>query len=832
VRRPTVSERTPPTSRRKKAKAAPEPAAAPEPGRGPELLRRALLGLATALIAVRALVPGEDVGLFEPNAHALGLAVPLLWLCGLVSWAAWRIWSRQLAWYGGLVEAGLLVVVLFSFFGTATVATYQHPAWVVSWEWAGLLAGFFLVRQIARSAADQQGLLAALLACGVCLAAQSLWQHVLPDRGQTPVPGLTAEDLPRLRGEMLAVFGSTPEAPLPANLGRAALARGTFLGNLSLAALAVLTSDRDPTLFERIAAHENVALESGRPVLPSGLRPTPPQPPTATFQSASNLAGLLALLLPALAGCVLAAWLGGAPRWQLGVAVGATALVGLALALTGVRSAVLPCLLVGAAAAALAWRYSSARLSPRVLLLLVLGGPAVLLALAFALGPGQGQGFDALAREWSTASAIIRDHFGQGVGAGNYVRYYPQYMAPAAPAVASQPSNFILEVWATLGLPALLALGVALASFFRRTLVLVPRTTAGEEPLSATEPQPTRWEFYEGGMVGLLVGFVLRTLPLPMQAIPAEAIAAVARAVVWFAAFALLQGVRWGGATRVLACTAGVAVLLLHLAVSGGISVPGVAQPMWLLMALALNGLPERSLPVGRHLLWRVLPLVLTAAAALMCGLQAFVPLNSASADDRLAMAMGQRYLDLRAGVTRSQPDGTTERLADPVQHLRTINERLQSAVSDNPGNARLWTDLANWYGELYLRLPNEDYRQNGLRCARMAQFLDARGQEGYLAEYRLHAFGAARAPKPEVRGRAANEGPRPLLRAMQFWPRDSALHYHCAVALFGANDNKLSKLYANLALELDSAAPTPERRLTEAQRQQARRIAADSDAR
>jgi len=316
-------------------------------GRGPELLRRALLGLATALIVVRALVPGEDVGLLQPGANPIGLAVPLLWLCGLVTWAAWRIWSGQTAWYGGLVEAGLLGVVLFSFIGTATVAAYQHPAWVVSWEWAGLLAAFFLVRQVARSAADQRGLLAVLLATGVCLAAQSLWQHALPDRGRAPLPGLTADELPRLRCETLAALGSAPQNAFPATL--------------SLPALALAVGDRDPVLFERVAVKNNVYLETGEPALPLALRPTPPEPPAATFQSLTNLAGCLALLLPALVGCAVAAWLGGAPRWQLGVALGCALLTGLALALTQVRSAILPCLLVGAAASALAWRHYSTR---------------------------------------------------------------------------------------------------------------------------------------------------------------------------------------------------------------------------------------------------------------------------------------------------------------------------------------------------------------------------------------------------------------------------------------------------------------------------------------
>src|SRR5262249_26735283 len=159
-----------------------------------------------------------------------------------------------------------------------------------------------------------------------------------------------------LRCQSLAALGTAPQNGFP--------------GTLSLPALTMLAGDSNPTVFERIAARDNVNLESGEPALPQALRPLPVE--FATFTDRSHLAGCLALLLPTLVGCVLAAWLGGVPRWQFGVALGCAALVAAALALTEVRSALLPCLLVGAAASVLAWRYYSSRTggpSRRLLLL-------------------------------------------------------------------------------------------------------------------------------------------------------------------------------------------------------------------------------------------------------------------------------------------------------------------------------------------------------------------------------------------------------------------------------------------------------------------------------
>ncbi len=812
ARRAGASERTPPTSRRKKAKApAPQPAPA-APGPGPEVLRRVLLGLATALIVIRALVPGEDVGLLG-GGNPLGLAVPLLWLCGLATWAAWRIWARQLDWYGGAIELGLLLLVFSSFVGTAFVASYKHPAWVVSWEWAGLLAAFFLVRQIARRPADQRGLLAALLAAGVTLAAQSLYERAVPDPGRTPFPGLTADELPRRRCEVLATFGGSPQSGFP--------------GTLSLPALAAATSTSDPTLFERIATRNNVRPETGEPALPLALRPTPPRPPTATFTSPSNFAGFLALLLPPLAGCVLAAWRGGAPRWQRSAALGCALLAALALGLTRERSAILPCLLVGALAWVLVWGHYRMRpqgmpgVSERKQLLLGLVGPAALLLLAFLTGPGAEKGLGDLTREWSTAWRMIRDHFWLGVGAGNYGRFYPQYMAPTAQTFASQPSNFALEVWATLGLPAIVGLGVALVHFFRRTLPIIPDSEQGTED----EGPATRWEFYEGGMLGLLVGFLLRALPAGPDAIVAEAVAAVARVLIWFAAFAILQGIRWGGPTRVLAC-GGVAALLLHLAVTGGVSVPGVMQPLWVLAALTLNGLPVQPVPVGRHLVGRVLPLALATAAALLCALQLFQPTVAGASDDRTALAAGQKVLDVRSGVTAPQPEGKRERLRSEA--LVYIISQLEDAVQSDPGNARYWVDLANWYGTLYETVipTNEEYRRRGFEYARAAEDkYDPLGVEGYLAESRLHELGTSRAPSLDLRRQAVKLVAEPLLKIVQARPNDARLHYRLAVALFTAEEPALGKVHAARALELDLPGLAPERRLTEAQRQQAERL-------
>jgi len=110
-------------------------------GPGPEILRRLLLGLITALIVARPLVLGEDPGLIDRLSDASNLFLSLLWLLAAVGWAAWRAWSRQGTWYGSLVEAGLLLVVMLVSVSAAT-AKYKHPAYLIACEWFVLLAAF------------------------------------------------------------------------------------------------------------------------------------------------------------------------------------------------------------------------------------------------------------------------------------------------------------------------------------------------------------------------------------------------------------------------------------------------------------------------------------------------------------------------------------------------------------------------------------------------------------------------------------------------------------------------------------------------------------------
>src|SRR5262249_28759357 len=153
------------------------------------------------------------------------------------------------------------------------------------------------------------------------------------------------------------------------------------------------------------------------------------------------------------------------------------------------------------------------------------------------LGPGKVVGGQSLALRldyWKAAWAMIHDHPWLGVGPGNFGRHYPQYMLVTATEKIIDPHNFAIELWATGGLFALLGMLVALAAFVRQTVpaakkgldTFLPEQKVPDpffaEPV-AQEPR-IHWEYYLGGMAGLLLAFWVRTSGLSPDEIIGEGV--------------------------------------------------------------------------------------------------------------------------------------------------------------------------------------------------------------------------------------------------------------------------------------------------------------------
>ncbi len=586
---------------------------------GAELFRRILLGATAALLTARMLAPGEDPGMLQPASGPTNLLLPLFWLLTAVGWGVWRAWSRRGEWRGGLVEAALLLAVLLVFVA-AEMASYKHTARIIAWDWLILFLVVILVRQLAVSPADRQGLFAVFLAGAAALSAQAVYQA--------------------------------------------------------------------------LAAHV---------------------PSSATFAQPQVLDAWLALFLPGLFIVVFVCQ----RRRAFWLAI-----------LTG----------LGAAVAASAF--------------------------GFAVTAPSASNEPPLLEVWRAAGKMILAH-PLGVGPGNFSRVFPRFVGPNNGAVIADPHNFILEIAATGGVAALLAVLAALGAFFAKAVRSLRKSSG---PMTAPEApeteERTRWEFYLGGMCGLVLGFVIRQTSGERgpEDILTEGFIACGRCLVWLTAFIVFERIPLSGRVRLAALTFGVAALLAMLLANPGVGLPSAAVALWAALALALNEMPQRDYPrLNRLAAARILPGFAVVALALVYFLAVFVPVTGCS--DKVQQA-------LRA----------TKAAHTPAQLNDYVLLPLHAAAKDDAEDVRVPVLLAHWTGELGALLPGGPtgmkLRAAAVRHAVEAQKLDTLGRGGYVEEYNIRMRFAQRLDALAQRGpdpapsltAAAGLGSRMFL-ALTRWP-------------------------------------------------------------
>jgi hypothetical protein len=656
----------------------------------PALLRRSLVILVTALIVARPLVLGEDPGLLDPASDAAGLTLTLLWLVAAVCWAGWRLWYGQGAWHGGLVEAGLLATAGCYFLSSGFAANYRHPAWIISCEWLVLVVCLSLVRQLAGTARDRRGLLAAVLATGVALSAYGIYQAVV----ELPRQRSYSQDRESLRRHWEQETGRPIDVDDP---------------ELAL-------------LIERLQQNNIFG----------------------TFANPNSFAGYLALLLPLAVGYAVVAWWRRDSTWQPVLAVVAAGLVALALFLTHSRGANLATLLVAAVLGLWFGRHFLRRhLAWTVGGLAVLVVASVLATRAPSDKPAVGQSLTLRLNYWRAAWGMVRDHLWLGIGPGNFNHYYPRYMVPTAvDEKIGEPHNLVLDVWTAAGVFALAGLLLALGTFaWRLTQVARSPTAVPRDPL----PEPDEdapWDYYLGGMGGLLLAFLLKAAAAPSpDHVLIWGVEAGTRSVIWFAAFALFWSIPWSGPSVLLAVIAGVAVCLLNLLVSGGISSPSVAQPLWIQVGLAL-ALATASSPgwILRRGLGLFLPLPVLAGMALTYFLLVYLPANGCDYHLRQARTAQELF---REKAHKPQT------LIEAGRYSRYATEQLQQAHLADPANVNPLVVSAQWSLELNVPPPSRGL-DTALKNLEQARDLDPGGKEVRLLTFQVRRQLATQAPEKE----------------------------------------------------------------------------------
>lgn len=687
-----------------------------------------LLAAGVALLLARAFYPSESAA-YEGDGQPVVLGWLLLGLVWLVLEACRARATFRLA------RCDVALVALIACLGIATLAaTYRgapRPAWNTFWEWSALAFGFFLMRQWVAGPRECRGLVVLGIAAATLVACYGMYQSLY--------------EMPATRAEYA----------------------------------------RDPDALLRSAGMWTPPGSPQRELLEKRLAN---QEPLGTFALTNSLAGYLAAwLTPWLAVLMTTRCFRDetAPRTRRLAIAGATAAALILLAClvaTHSRS--------GYVAAAIGLLTAALAIVPRrllryllltTMLLGVVGGLLLFFsntALTSAAARSLGYRFE----YWHSTCRMIAQRPFFGCGPGNFQYEYTRYKLPAASEEVADPHNFLLEVWATAGTPAAIAL-VAL-------LVSVMLGAARGKPLGndvAKSVERPKALLVAGGLGALVCG--VATSQLSSAAPDAFALSSLA-----LAAIPIVLSLRcWvdRGSLHPWIPLVAIITLLVHLTTSGGIAFAGVAGSLWLWLALAvISSGSYRTIVIPR-----------AAVIAAACALAAIVAAHytTTSAPVREAnLALQQASIEPRSARQWLTAAAEADRWsATPWMQLAAIDFARWRAAPTDANLAAFQRDADQWLR----RSPNQSY-------AWLA-----------VADYYLAAYQVARAAP------LLNRALECYAQAAALYPNDAThrAKYAVALALAGKRDEAVSERAQ--ALQLDQTNPHPNKKLPGELREQLRRM-------
>ncbi|MDW8265374.1 MAG: hypothetical protein RMJ52_08575 [Gemmataceae bacterium] len=759
-----------PTSRRRRLKDR-DPASSSLLTQGTTLLHRALLGLTTGLLVARPLVRGDDPGRLIPGLFPTDQVLTLLWLIVLALYLLERALRRDEQLTLSLPELGLAAVAI-GFFLSASQASYQAPAWLIAWEWAGVAVVFFLVRRLAADEEEGRHLVSVLLATGVTIAVFALYQA----GWEQPRVRAWAETQPARYRAWVA----PPQLALSVEPVRPPTE--------ALAAAVVLA----PALVPPPAALPWGALVATTRHYRPAPEPLPPLPAdwrqghaSGTFAAPSTLAAYLLLLLPA-----------------------------------------------AALAAHVAWRQRRQALHP----LLLAGAAAVMLAAWWQTGGWNlASSLSRLLDSWKPSWNLVAAYPYLGVGPGNFSRIYPRFLTTAEQEFLTEPRSFLLSLAASGGMGVLLLFLVSWAVFFWQAVCHCREgalSATDEETDDSTSPLGLiHWEYYLGGVFGLVLAFVLRVTWLPALEIRTEGLVAGGRSLVWFVFLALFDQVRWTEGRRVGALATGVALAGLFLAFHPGLLDMALLQALVAAAAVAGAGFTAGgSVRLWRHWWTYVVPVPLAITVVVAYWLTIVVPAAQVASrlhDAFVARARWRAQIEpstrLRLdspGVPKAMKD---EALKEAIKYAAGVIKLLEEAAVADPGNIAPHVEEAYWFGELWLLAPDEgQFSTEAVRqTVIVQQLLDPEGVEGYLAEYRLRRMYAAASRTLQTRGVQLKLAIKALTRLVELRPTAAVYRYWLAETYYWFDSPTEGRKEAEIAWQLDQQNPQAPTSLSERQRQQ-----------
>lgn len=688
-----------------------------------------LLGAMMALLVARPLFPSESAAHYGD-----GLSMVMLWIALAIFWLLGSIGRPTFRLRFGWVDAAVLALVVWHTVAALWAVAHgtPRPALNMLWEWVGMGLCFFMARQLIVTACAARAVVAVMIALAVAASGYGLYQR--------------AWEMP----ETQARYQADPD--------RALREAGLWFS----------PNSPERKLFEsRLQNNE----------------------PTATFALANSLAAFLVPWFIVLAGILvggdsrrrLAGFLGNRsrllPRMLILLVPVATCLV-LTKSRSGYVAACAGLLLVW-------WLWSGRKRLGWKVAAVATGVAGLVVAVAMAVEGSAVLGratksFGYRVQYWQSSVRMIADHPWLGCGPGNFQQVYTRYKLPEASEEVADPHNFFLEVWATAGTPAALALLVVLGCF--------AWTTRGEGRGTRDEGCVagglTHGESNDSRhvLIGGLAGFFL-SLPLGMlSAAPPGVMPVLIGLPLASVAMALLWGwIRDGELPRWLPAV-GVTVILIDLLTTGGIGFPGVAGTFWLLLALGLQQTAKGD--ACRRSWIAVVMLVEAIGLAAACYVTAYRPVLMCQAELRLA-----------------------------EQSPRRAIEHLEAASAADPLAVQPWQQLTAARFEVWRFAPNraafdrfEQADAESLRLAPNAATVWAASGDWHLQ--------AAKQLRGEQRKAAIDRAVAAYRRAVQLYPTNALDRAKLAVACRESGDRLAFRREAETALRLDAATPHADKKL------------------
>jgi tetratricopeptide (TPR) repeat protein len=721
--------------------------------RWPGVLRAVLLGGAVALLVIGAMLPSE-------SAISEGTYAPLAagWCLLLVVWTAAMWLDDQPTVRIGWTEAIGAALVGWHSLAAMLSLGYTNGRHALNAHW--LVVGYgltvFLFRQTVRTAEQARSLVAAMLWLATLLASLGLYQYFYGMPRQR-------REYERDRAKVLA------EYRIPTEEGSA-----------------------ERKHFEdRIYSKE----------------------PIATFGLTNSLAGVLGPWLVAAIAISQANFWNVQQRRSVAALFVCAGLMASCLVLTKSRTAYLAVMaglvlvgLYGRRAPGgwrLDWRIPSA-----------LAGAVIVIGLiAVYFGGLDAQVLSEAPKAvlyrveyWRATARIIGTYPLFGCGPGNFQEAYAAVKLPQASETVADPHNFLLEMWATAGTPAVVLLIGLLLAFAVDVSTAVHRGKEVDEPSDERPVAPAKWIVLGGIAIGLFIAPAVATaLGYSLESISDK----LPLPVVWLLGFPLLAGVWWSldawmarGELRLAAAIIPQIVLLINLLAAGALMFPAVIATLLVLtpVALCLAAEGSRELGVGSRdsevasrmgllaMSRRAIGVLALAAAAavLACLYTEYYPVLNG----RLALANAVYRLETRQ-YRDALPEAAAAAKADGLspEPWRLLAE-LQFGQWEATGDAKDWERFVET-ADTYCKL---DPRHHVAWFTRGTWFLTAWKKSG--------------------RQEDLDEAVAAYRKAVEWYPSEALYHAQLAWTLHLAGDPSGAQKEAQRAYELDQKMPHQEKKL------------------